>query len=87
MGEPPQDWPTAPPGGRGIARGRSAVAGRLEDYTELRTAERLSVPHAAERMGLSIRTARRYEAHLITKGATPVGTGLALPALAGQDNA
>lgn len=86
MSEPVQDWPTAPPGGRGIPRGRTAVAGRLIDYTELRVNERLSVPHAAERMRISLRTARRYEARLIAMGATRIGTGLALPALAGQDN-
>lgn len=39
-------------------------AGRLEDYAELRTSERLSVVHAAERMRISERTAWRYEAAL-----------------------
>lgn len=86
MGEPLQDWPTAPPGGLGVLCGRPAVDGRLADYAELRIDERLSLHHAAERMRISIRTARRYEARLKAMGATRIGTGLALPELAGQDN-
>jgi hypothetical protein len=51
------------PGGRGVPKDAVVVAGRIEDYAELR-GRGLTVAQAAERLGISDRTGTRYEARL-----------------------
>lgn len=43
---------------------RATRIARIEDYVELTREFGLSLEHAAERMGVSVRTAWRYEAEL-----------------------
>ena len=50
-------------GGPGRPKDPETVAGRLEDYAELRHQGHTRL-HAIERLGLSYRTAMRYEARL-----------------------
>lgn len=50
-------------GGPGVLRDTSAVAGRLQDYAEIRS-RHYTIGQAAARLGISIRTADRYEARL-----------------------
>ena len=42
----------------------TSVQGRLEDYVEMTRDWGLSKAHAADRLGITLRTATRYESHL-----------------------
>lgn len=50
-------------GGVGVPRDRATLAGRMDDFAELRRWG-LSVHAAARRLGIALRTAWRYEARL-----------------------
>lgn len=56
--EPPS--PVTGRGGPGVPRSREVVAGRLEDFIEIRS-RHYGVHEAAERLQISRRTAWRYE--------------------------
>lgn len=51
-------------GGPGVLKSRAVLAGRVEDYAWLTRKQRLTLYEAAERLGVSARTARRYEKRL-----------------------
>lgn len=51
-------------GGRGTAKTAAAVSARVEDYLELTRRHGLTRIEAACRMGITYRTATRYEAIL-----------------------
>lgn len=53
-------------GGPGVLRDACSLAGRLEDYAEIR-ARHYTIGQAAKRLGVSVRTADRYEARLREK--------------------
>jgi Trp operon repressor len=54
---------TGNPGGRGTPSSRADIQGRLEDLTEL-TRYDLTASQIAPRLGVSVRTIRRYRARL-----------------------
>jgi hypothetical protein len=57
-------WTGPGPHGRGVSKGAVIIAGRIEDYAELTREQYYTLPNAAARMGISERTAWRYEARL-----------------------
>jgi hypothetical protein len=52
------------PHGRGVPKGAVVLAGRIEDYVELTREQCYTLENAAARMGISVRTAQRYEARV-----------------------
>jgi hypothetical protein len=54
----------AGPHGRGVPKGAVVVSGRIEDYAELTREQYYTLENAAARMGISVRTAQRYEARV-----------------------
>lgn len=52
------------PHGRGVQKGAVVLAGRIETYAELTREQYYTLENAAARMGISVRTAQRYEARV-----------------------
>ncbi|WP_067483824.1 hypothetical protein [Actinomadura hibisca] len=59
----------AAPGAPGVLRSAEVIAGRVEDYRELTREMRLSKKAAAARLGISYKTALRYEQRLRAEAA------------------
>jgi primosomal protein N' len=58
------DSPTGNPGGRGVSRAPDEVASRIEDYALLRSDRSVTRAEAARRVGISYKTAERYDRRL-----------------------
>ncbi|TDD32467.1 hypothetical protein E1287_22530 [Actinomadura sp. KC06] len=61
---PKCDAPIGNPGGKGQSRDPGAVASRVEDYAFVRSDRSVSRAEAAARVGISYRTAMRYDQRL-----------------------
>lgn len=55
---------TGNPGGRGVSTTADAIESRVEDYALLRSDRAVSRAEAARRVGISYRTALRYDQRL-----------------------
>lgn len=68
-------WRTAAPGGYGVSCSQGAVEQRINTWADLRVEQDLEPRKAAERMQISMRTARRYDRILKDRGLLPQTDG------------
>lgn len=68
-------WRHAAPGGYGVSSSREAVERRISMWADLRIEQKLKPRPAAERMEISMRSARRYDRILKDRGLLPQTDG------------